>query len=97
MKKLLILISTVFLLGSCSVFGPNPEFSQGMSEKKFLRNNKEAVISGIDGNIKTYRINRGERFYVLATFENKKLVKLEEVEAYPQIMENKLDDGKTNN
>ncbi len=93
MKKLLILISAVFLLGSCSVFGPNPEFSQGMSEKKFLRQNKEAVISGIDGNIKTYRINRGERFYVLATFENNKLVKLEEVEAYPQIMENKLDDG----
>jgi hypothetical protein len=97
MKKLLILVSTVFLLGSCSVFGPNPEFSQGMSEKKFLRQNKEAVLSGIDGNLKTYRVNRGERFYVLATFEDDKLIKLEEIEAYPKMMDNIPIDGKSDN
>lgn len=94
MKKLIILVSTVFLLGSCSIFGPNPEFSQGMSEKKFLRQNREAVISGIDGNLKTYRVNRGERFYVLATFEENKLIKLEEIEANPQILESKPIDEK---
>lgn len=89
MKKLLIIVSTVFLLGSCSIFGPNPEFSQGMSENKFLRQNRDAVINGIDGNLKTYRVNRGERFYVLATFEDNKLIKLEEIESYPQMMENR--------
>jgi hypothetical protein len=97
MKKLLILVSTVFLLGSCSVFDPNPEFSEGMSEKKFLRQNKEAVLSGIDGNLKTYRVNRGERFYILATFEDDKLIKLEEIESYPQMMDNIPNDGKSNN
>ena len=97
MKNILILVSTVFLLGSCSVFGPNPEFSQGMSENKFLRQNKEAVLSGIDGNLKTYRVNRGERFYVLATFENDKLIKLEEIETYPQIMDSRPIDGRLYN
>jgi hypothetical protein len=96
MKKSLIIISTVFLLGSCSIFGPNPEFSQGMSERKFLRQNKEAVLSGIDGDVITYRVNRGDKFYVLATFENGKLLKLEEREAFPAWMDNRPVDGKEN-
>jgi uncharacterized lipoprotein YajG len=77
MKKVLILLITVVLLGSCAA---RPEFQQGMTERKFLRQNKEAVLSGIDGNLKTYRVNRSERFYVLATFENGQLLKLEEKE-----------------
>lgn len=93
MKKSLILMSTVLLLGSCTLFGPNPEFSQGMTERKFLRQNKEAVLSGIDGNILTYRVNRGDKFYVLATFENGKLLKLEERESYPAWMDNRPIDG----
>lgn len=97
MKKLFIFILAVFLLGSCSVFGPNPEFTQGMSEKKFLRQNKEAVLSGIEGNLKTYRVNRGERFYILATFEDEKLIKLEEIESYPQMMDSPTIDGKSEN
>jgi hypothetical protein len=96
MKKSLIIISTVFLLGSCSIFGPNPEFSQGMSERKFLRQNKEAVLSGIDGNVITYRVNRGDKFYVLATFEDGKLLKLEEREAFPAWMDNRPVDGVEN-
>lgn len=64
-------------MGSCAV---RPEFQQGMTERKFLRQNKEAVLSGIDGDLKTYRVNRGDRFYVLATFENGRLLKLEEKE-----------------
>jgi len=77
MKNILILLVTVVLLGSCAV---RPEFQQGMTERKFLRQNKEAVLSGIDGDLKTYRVNRGDRFYVLATFENGRLLKLEEKE-----------------
>jgi hypothetical protein len=77
MKRVFVLWITLFLLGSCAV---RPDFQQGMTERKFLRQNKEAVLSGIDGNLKTYRVNRDERFYVLATFENGKLIKLEEKE-----------------
>jgi uncharacterized lipoprotein YajG len=77
MKKVLILLVSVVLLGGCAV---RPEFQQGMTERKFLRQNKEAVLSGMDENSKTYRVNRGDRFYVLATFENGKLIKLEEKE-----------------
>lgn len=77
MKRVFVLWVTLLLLGSCAV---RPDFQQGMTERKFLRQNKEAVLSGIDGNFKTYRVNRDERFYVLATFENGKLIKLEEKE-----------------
>ena len=59
-----------------------------MTERKFLRQNKDAVLSGMDGNQKTYRVNRGERFYVLATFEDGKLIKLEEKEIAPAWMQN---------
>ncbi|WP_373523047.1 hypothetical protein [Aquiflexum sp.] len=93
MKKSLILISTLFLLGSCALFGPIPEFTKGMSERKFLRQNKEAVLSGINGDIITYRVNRGDKFYVLATFENNKLISLEEREAFPAWMDNRPVDG----
>ncbi|WP_373496763.1 hypothetical protein [Aquiflexum sp.] len=96
MKKSLLLISTVFLLGSCAIFGPIPEFSKGMSERKFLRQNRDAVLSGIDGDVLTYRVNRGERFYVLATFENNKLISLEEREAFPAWMDNRPVDGNDN-
>jgi hypothetical protein len=40
MKQLLVLILSVVLLSSCGVFGPNPEYYQGMTEKKFLRQNE---------------------------------------------------------
>lgn len=93
MKKSLILISTIFLLGSCALFGPIPEFRQGMSERKFLRQNRDASLSALDGTSKTYRVNRGEKFYVLATFEDGKLVKLEERETFPAWMENRPVEG----
>ena len=83
MKKALILFVTLVLLGSCA---PRPEFQQGMTERKFLRQNKEAVLAGLDGNQKTYRVNRGERFFVLATFEDGRLVRLEERETVPAWM-----------
>ncbi|AFL85916.1 hypothetical protein Belba_3413 [Belliella baltica DSM 15883] len=86
MKKSFVFILTVLLLGSCTVFGPRAEFSKGMSEKQFLRQNRDAVISNIEGDFTTYRVNRGETFYVLATFENEKLIKLEERELVPAWM-----------
>ncbi|WP_291778142.1 hypothetical protein [Cecembia sp.] len=85
MKNLLILFVTVVLLGACA---PRPEFQQGMTERKFLRQNKEAVLAGLDGNQKTYRVNRGDRFFVLATFEEGRLVKLEERDITPGWMPN---------
>lgn len=85
MKKLLVFITAIMLLGACAA---RPEFEQGMTEKKFLRQNKEAVLAGIDGNQTVYRVNRGERFYVLATFEEGKLIKLEERETVPAWMPN---------
>ncbi|MDO9554144.1 hypothetical protein [Rhodonellum sp.] len=88
MKKSSIVLFTLLLLGSCTLFGPNPEYSQGMTEKKFLRQNKEAVLSGLDGGIVTYRVVRDNKFYVLATFEKGVLVKLEERELAPAWMPN---------
>lgn len=87
MKRLLIFTLLIGLLSSCGAFGPRPEFYQGMKERKFLRQNKEAVLSNIDGNMKTYRVDRGDRFYVLATFENDRLIGLEEREFVPRWME----------
>lgn len=86
MKKSFVLILTVLLLGSCSIFGPRAEFSKGMSERQFLRQNKDAVISNLEGDFTTYRVNRGETFFVLATFENEKLIRLEERELVPAWM-----------
>ncbi|UJP64566.1 hypothetical protein [Mongoliitalea daihaiensis] len=81
MKKYLWIVVASLILSSC--FGIRPEFQQGMNERKFLRQNKEAVLSGIDGNIKVYRVQRDDRFFVLATFENGQLIKLEERELTP--------------
>jgi hypothetical protein len=97
MKKSVLFILTILVLGSCAVFGPRAEFSKGMSERQFLRQNKDAVISSLEGAFTTYRVNRGEMFYVLATFENEKLIGLEERELTPAWMpaqpENKNDNN----
>ncbi|GHB51730.1 hypothetical protein [Mongoliitalea lutea] len=81
MKKYGLIIMVALLLNAC--VGVRPEFQQGMTERKFLRQNKEAVLSGIDGDFKTYRVQRDDRFFVLATFEKGLLVRLEERELTP--------------
>ncbi|SEJ71880.1 hypothetical protein SAMN05192553_109113 [Cyclobacterium xiamenense] len=84
MIKTLATLSVVFLLGACAVFQPRIPYQLGMSESKFLRQNKEAVISQLNENKKVYRLTNDDRFYILATFENGELVSLEEKELAPQ-------------
>jgi hypothetical protein len=84
MKKIIYLFLVVILITSSCNLLRRPDFQHGMTENKFLRQNRGAVLSALDGqNVKTYRINRGERFYVLATFENGVLINLEEKELSP--------------
>jgi hypothetical protein len=84
MKNLFILLMAVFMLASCT---PRPEFRQGMTERKFLRQNRDAVIAGLDGPRTIYRVKREDRFFVLATFEGGRLVSLEERETLPLWMQ----------
>ncbi|SHN26642.1 hypothetical protein SAMN04488057_11511 [Cyclobacterium lianum] len=84
MIKKLGILSLIFLMGSCTLFQPRIPYQLGMSESKFLRQNKDAVISQLNNEKKVYRINKDERFYLLATFENDELVSLEEKELAPQ-------------
>lgn len=86
MKRGIVFIATLMMLGSCGIFLPRPEFEKGMTERRFLRQNRDAKISNLDNGTTTYRIDRGERFFVLATFEDGKLIKLEEREARPNWM-----------
>ncbi|WP_375583117.1 hypothetical protein [Cyclobacterium xiamenense] len=84
MIKALGTLSIVFLFGACAVFQPRIPYQLGMSESKFLRQNREAVISQLNEQKKVYRLSSDERFYILATFENGQLVSLEEKELRPQ-------------
>ena len=83
MKKLFVMMSLSFLMASCSVFQSKNPYELGMEEKKFLRQNKAAVINNMEGQTKTYRVNRDDGFYILATFENGQLIKFEERELTP--------------
>ncbi|TVP46378.1 MAG: hypothetical protein EA341_13780 [Mongoliibacter sp.] len=83
MKRGIVFIATLLMLGSCGIFLPRPQFEKGMNERRFLRQNRDAVINTLDNGKTVYRVDRGERFFVLATFEDGKLVKLEEREARP--------------
>lgn len=97
MKRLFVIVLSMFMMTSCGVFGPRNDYYQGMNERKFLRQNREAVLSNLDGEKITYRVGRDGQFYLLATFENGVLVKLEEREIIPAWMENKPVDGNKKN
>ncbi|WP_339717966.1 hypothetical protein [Cyclobacterium amurskyense] len=84
MKKTLSILSLVFIMSSCALIQPRIPYQLGMSESKFLRQNKDAVISQISVDKKVYRVNNGDRFYLLVTFENDALTNLEEMELTPQ-------------
>lgn len=83
MKKSLVAIFAILLLESCALFAPRLQFTEGMSESRFRRQNRDAVVSSMDNGTRTYRIQRGDRFYVLATFSNGVLTNLEEREITP--------------
>ena len=84
LSKSIATLSLIFLLGSCAVFQSRVPYELGMSESKFLRQNKNAVISQLNEEEKVYRVNNDERFYMLVTFRNGELVNLEEKELTPQ-------------
>ncbi|WP_228527866.1 hypothetical protein [Pararhodonellum marinum] len=88
MKNTFLILAISFLLGSCAIFTPRDEFWMGMSENRFLRQNSDARISSLEDNGKIYRIQRDERFYVLITFQDRKLVNVEEREIIPVWMQN---------
>lgn len=73
----------VLLMGACTVFQPRIPYQLGMSESKFLRQNRSAVISQLGDGRKVYRVNTDERFYLLVTFEEGVLTQLEEKELLP--------------
>jgi hypothetical protein len=81
MKKLIILLLILSALqGSCMLMLPRNDVRLGMSERQFLRRHPQAVISSLDRNIKVYRLQRDDYFFALATFENGKLIQVEERE-----------------
>ena len=92
MKKLFVMLSLSFLMASCSVFQSRNPYELGMDEKKFLRQNKTAVINNMEGQNKTYRVNREDGFYILATFENGQLIKFEERELTPAWQQQRMMD-----
>jgi hypothetical protein len=93
MKKFLVIVLSIVMLSSCNVFNRRYEFREGMSEQRFLRQNRGAVLSSMEGDTKIYRVNREERFYVLATFQNGELIRVEEREIGPNWMQNQPIDG----
>ncbi len=83
MKKYIVIFLSSLMISSCALFLPRQSIQQGMSENRFLRLNRDAVVSSIDGPTKTYRVTRDDRFYVLATFRDGELVDVEERELTP--------------
>jgi hypothetical protein len=94
MKKYFVILLSVIMLSSCGVFNRRFEFREGMTEQKFLRQNRNAVLSSLEGDTKIYRVNREDRFYVLATFQNGEMIRLEEREIGPAWMQNQPVDNK---
>jgi hypothetical protein len=83
MRNFVIILSMITLFSSCAIFTQRDEFRLGMSENQFLRRNPSAVISKLEGNTKIYRVQRDDRFYVLATFVDRELTNIEEREIAP--------------
>ncbi|WP_186756466.1 hypothetical protein [Echinicola salinicaeni] len=80
MKKVIAILFLGLFLGGCAVFNKQPKYELGMEERDFVKMHDEAVLSGLEDGQRTYRLVRDEHFYVLFTFENGKLIKLEEKE-----------------
>lgn len=82
MKKILILICLAATMLSCNalIYGYQPQFTMGMSEREFVEANKgkqELVLATEDGN-KVFRIFSTAVNYKFFYFKNEKLVRFEE-------------------
>lgn len=98
MKKWFVFLGLLLMVESCVLFRPRIPYQMGMSENRFLRQNRNAVISQLDGNKKVYRVNTDERFYILATFEEGVLTNLEERELMPLWQQQRMmDENKRDN
>ena len=82
-KSLIVCMTLLFTIQACTIFRPRIPYELGMSEGKFLRQNREAVVSQLNNGKKIYRLNTDPRFYLLATFEDGVMTSLEEKEITP--------------
>ncbi|HSI76245.1 MAG TPA: hypothetical protein VK957_10125 [Lunatimonas sp.] len=96
-KSLFLVLGLLFILEACTIFRPRIPYQMGMSESKFLRQNRKAVISQLDNGRKVYRLITDERFYMLATFEDGVLTNLEEREITPLWQQQRMMDSNNPN
>ena len=89
-KSLLVGFGLLFTLQACAIFQPRIPYQLGMSESKFLRQNRGAVISQLESDKKVYRLTTEDRFYLLATFEDGVLTNLEEREITPMWQQQRI-------
>ena len=96
-RSLILIFGLLFTLEACAIFRPRIPYQMGMSESKFLRQNRGAVISQLENGRKVYRLNTEERFYMLATFEDGILTNLEEREITPMWQQQRMMDSNNPN
>jgi len=96
-KSIALIIGLLVTLQACAIFLPRIPYQMGMTESKFLRQNRGAVISQLENNRKVYRLNTDERFYLLATFEDGVLTNLEERELTPMWQQQRMMDSNNPN
>ena len=82
MKKILLILSLAMMMLSCQslIYGYQPVFTMGMSEKDFVEKNnnkQELVLATEDGN-KVFRVYSTATVYKFFYFKNEKLVRFEE-------------------
>jgi hypothetical protein len=93
LKSFILGFGLLFTIQACTIFLPRIPYELGMSEGKFLRQNKDAVISNLEEGKKIYRLNTDQRFYMLATFEDGVLTSLEEKEITPVWQQQRIMDS----
>jgi len=97
LKSFIVSIGLIFTLQACAIFQPRIPYQLGMDESKFLRQNRDAVISQLENGKKVYRLNTDPRFYLLATFEEGVLTNLEEREITPIWQQQRMMDSNNPN
>nr|MBI1230833.1 hypothetical protein [Cytophagales bacterium] len=93
LRSIIVGFGLLFTIQACTIFLPRVPYELGMSESKFLRQNKDAVISNLEEGKKVYRLNTDQRFYMLATFEDGLLTSLEEKEITPVWQQQRIMDS----